>query len=514
MLSKEKKYAFDWLEANATSISDFHQLIWHYAEPALREYRSAKAYVGFLTRAGFEVQEGIGGMPTAFVATYGSGRPILGTYAEYDAVPGQSQKPTSHKEPIIPYGPAHTDPHSALGVASLAAIMASKEAMEKNRLKGTLRIFGTPAEKICVGKPFLAARGYLDNHDAFVCNHPWSSTTVHYETGLGAYWNAAFVFECSEPEKWAASENSDQEIYASHRDAKCPGALDALCHMYAMTRFSKESMLPFNGLWTLNEVVLIGGQSTSDNMPAELSVISYASRTPTVRDQERVFAVLEKNAKAAAEATGSSYKIRWVTKTRTGLPNIALANLAYKNLEITGPPKWSHKAKVLVRETLENADPQCKGVELFDEKLTPPSEFEKSLRKLLPGDQRNWLADDVTEFTWHAPTVWLHVARAPTTTPFKYPFWAWVATGGMREVIDPTIFTTAKAMSATILDLITQPEQLEQCQSEFRERTSVHREDPLIPRDLDPPIELRWPEYINTVRGDEWWIPNRKFNQL
>jgi aminobenzoyl-glutamate utilization protein B len=514
MLSKEKTCAFDWLEANTNSLSDFHQSIWDYAEPALREYKSAKLYVKFLTESGFEVHEGIGGMPTAFVATYGDGKPVIGSYAEYDAVPGYSQKRISHKEAVIPYGPAHTDPHSALGVASMAAILAARNAMEKFELKGTLRIFGTPAEKICVGKPFLAARGYFDNHDAFVCNHPWSSTTVHYETGLGSYWNAAFIFECPEPEKWAASKHDDQAIYSSHRDAKCPGALDALCLMYTMTRFSKEAMLPFNGLWSLNEVVLVGGQSTSDNMPAEMSVISYASRTPTVEDQERIFAVLENNAKAAAEATGSNYKIRWVTKTRTSLPNLALANLAYSNLELIGPPKWSDEAKSLVRETLCNADPRCKNVELFDETLTAPTDFDKSLRKLLPGDQRNWLADDVAEFSWHAPTVWLHVARAPRTTPFKYPFWAWVATGGMREVIDPTIFTTAKAMSATMIDLLTQPQQLERCQKEFRERTSVHHEKPLIPRDLDPPIELRWPEYVNTARGDDWWIPSRNVNQV
>jgi aminobenzoyl-glutamate utilization protein B len=504
-----KTAATKWIDANEHLLSDFHERIWNFAEPALREYKSAYAYVKMLEQSGFKVERGAAGMPTAFVATWGEEKPVIGTYAEYDAVPGNSQKAVTHKEPVIPYAPGHTDPHSALGVAALAAILATRESMKANNIKGTLRIFGTPAEKICVGKPYLAARGYFDDHDAFVCNHPWSNTTVHYETGLGSYWNAAFTFECAEPEKWITSQSKDGAIYASHRDARCPGALDALCLMYTSTRYTKEAMIPFNGLWSLNEVVLVGGQSTADNLSPELSVISYASRTPSLEHQEQIFKVLENNAKTAAATTGSTYKIRWVTKTRTSLPNTTLAEIAYDNLQQVGPPRWSSSARELVKDTFKNAGLNIDGLELFEESLTPPREWEHNFRQSLPMNQSNWLSDDFTEFTWHAPSVWIHVARAPKPIPQKYPQWIWVATGGMKDVINPTIFTTAKTMSGTMLDLLTKPEQLSKCQAEFRARKSKHNESPLLSADIEPPIELRWPEYVTTPRGEDWWIPSK-----
>src|SRR5215212_7659181 len=137
----EKRSAFDWVEENRRRLSDMHLEIWRYAELAWREYRSAKDYCDVLRAEGFEVEEGSGGMPTAFVASYGEGGPVLGTYAEYDAVPGNSQQPVPYRAPregLHPYAAGHTDPHSMLGVGALAGFLGTKAAMEKFGVDGQL----------------------------------------------------------------------------------------------------------------------------------------------------------------------------------------------------------------------------------------------------------------------------------------------------------------------------------------------------------------------------------------
>ena len=135
-LSEAKQFAHDWIDQNRQRLSDFDLEIWRYAEPAWREYRSAKAYVDLLRDEGFDVEEGSGEMPTAFLATWGTRGPVIGSYAEYDAVPGNSQQPVPYQAPregLHPYAAGHTDPHSMLGVGALTGFLATKAALEQVR---------------------------------------------------------------------------------------------------------------------------------------------------------------------------------------------------------------------------------------------------------------------------------------------------------------------------------------------------------------------------------------------
>jgi len=220
-LTDAKKTAFKWIDENAERISDFHQRIWNYAETSFREYKSAKAFVDFQREQGFDVIHGVAGMPTAYEATWGDGNPVLSTYCEYDAVPSAWQDQVPYRSAANPYRAGHTDPHSALGVGALIGAVATKHAMEEHGIEGTVKVFGTPAEKVCA-KSWFASKGRFEGLDAMVGWHPRASTTVMYETQWGSYWNAAFVFECDEPEKWIA--------YADDlpRNARAPAALDAV----------------------------------------------------------------------------------------------------------------------------------------------------------------------------------------------------------------------------------------------------------------------------------------------
>ena len=507
-----KKTVLDWVEENNQWISDFHQLIWNYAEPALREYRSSKAYCDVLRKEGFSVTEGTGGMPTAFMASYGEGRPVIATYAEYDAVPGNSQQAVPYQAPregLNPWAAGHTDPHSALGVSCLAGILAAKKAMVDCGLKGTFRIYGEPAEKICVSKPFHAAKGYYDGLDAAVVYHPSAVNSVAWDTHAGAYWNVVFTFECIEPETWF---RPDEGIGSG----RCPAALDAVCLMYTTTKYTKEAMLPHTANWTLNEFMMVGGQCTSDNIPPRLGQISYAFRSPTLAMQQQIYNVLENNAKSVAQITHCRLSSRWVSKTRVGLPNLAISELVYRNLEQVGPPRYGEEAVKVAQEIQKNlgVEPMADPLTTECRILTTPQKYEVNQRRILPPWVPNFGSDDYVEYTWHAPTCRLWTARANLrpAAGLVYPAWTRLALGGIRSTIDPMIFTAAKTIGASMVELLTEPKELEKAWAEFNKRTGggiggSKWVAPLLPSDLDPPVDMRWPEYVMTSRGEEWWVP-------
>ncbi len=515
---KARAAALDWIGANEARMSAFNERIWSYAEPAWREYKSAAAYVALLRDEGFTVEEGSGGMPTAFVASWGQGAPVLASFSEYDAVPGNSQQVVPYRAPregVHPYAAGHTDPHSVLGTAALTAILGAKAAMVAQGVAGSLKLFGEPAEKVCGSKPIHAAKGYYNDLDAAVVWHPWPSNTVTSDTQFGAYWSAVISFEAEAPEGWV--DPSLMPIDAAHAVARCPGAVDALCLMYTTTKYTKEAMFPHAGSWTLNEFILGDGGATSDNLAPRFSQIQYSWRSSSLAIQELIWRVLANNARSAAMATGCRAFVRWVTKTRVGLPNTVMTDLTWKNLQAVGAPRFdeaAHEFGRAMQKTLGIApmdDPFIPSVSV----LTPPEANEAKLRAGLPAWQKHLSADDYVEFCWHAPTVRLLAGRPrlrPPSAGFAYPNWTYNALGGLPAAVDPGMFVAAKTMALTLVDLATQPETLAAAQAEWRERSGggpggAGWVGPLLPQDFDPPVDLRWPEYVTTPRGEEWCIP-------
>lgn len=515
-----KRTARQWMDDNDQRMSDFHVEIWNYAEPSWREYKSAKAFCQLLRQEGFEVEEGSGGMPTAFAATWRNGEgPVVGGYAEYDAVPGNSQQVVPYRAPregLHPWAAGHTDPHSALGVGALAGILAAKAAMQAHDIKGTLKFFGEPAEKMCGSKPVHAAKGYFDGCDAFISYHPLAANTTVWETHSGAYWSAVFTFETLSPETWI--DKSLLPIKSSQQAvARCPGAIDALCLMYTTSKFLRDGMFPHAGGWTCNEFVLTAGEATSDNLPPRFSQIQYSWRSPRLEIQEHIYRVLANNAKHVAAATGTQASVRWVTKTRIGLANNAMARLTYDNLKEVGAPVLGPEAVAFAQDVQRNL-----GLEVMEQPFLPkilelqdPHDYEAWFRSSLPEWQLNMGSDDYVEYTWHAPTVRLFTQRPkmqPPTEGYEYPAWVYNALGGLPAANDPGIQVAAKTIAMTYIDLLTRPDLLEEAQAEFRERTGggiggTKWVPPLLPADFDAPVDLRWPEYVSTVRGEEWCLP-------
>jgi aminobenzoyl-glutamate utilization protein B len=512
--------ALDWIAANERRLSEFTARIWSHAEPAWREYRSARDYVELLRAEGFSVEEGSGGMPTAFAAswTQGTGGPVLAGFSEYDAVPGNSQQAVPRPAPregLHPYAAGHTDPHSMLGTASLAAVLGARAAMAAHGVPGTLKLFGEPAEKVCGSKPIHAAKGYYDGLDAAVVWHPWPYNTVTSETHFGAYWSAVISFEAEAPERWI--DPNLVPIEGAHAAARCPGALDALCLMYTTTKYTKEAMFPHAGSWTLNEFVLGDAAATSDNLPPRFAQIQYSWRSPSLAVQEQIWRVLANNARHAAGSTGCRAFVRWVTKTRVGVPNTVLTDLTWRNLQEVGAPVFSEEAlefgRAIQREL--GLEPMPEPFNADAGQLMPPEAFEAKMRAGLPPWQKHLSADDYVEFCWHAPTVRLLAGRPrmrPPSPDYVYPTWAYNALGGLPAAVDPGLFVAARTMALTLVDLATRPMALAAAQAEFRGRTGGGPggpgwTGPLLPADFAPPVDLRWPEYVTTERGREWCIP-------
>lgn len=520
MLPEEKQNVMDWITENKKKLSDWNQVIWNYGETAWREYKSSAWYVNKLKEEGFTVEEGSGGMPTAFCATWENGDgPVIGGYAEYDAVPGNCQAADTIEAPrdgLSKYAGGHTDPHSALGVGSFGGFLAAKAVMEKHNIKGKLKFFGEPAEKLRGSKPIHAAKGYYDDLDAAISFHPFYMmplcNTTCWDTHCAVAYSVMYTFTCDEPETWLSS-GGDSPIPASHATARAPGATDAVVNMYSLSKMNREHMLSYNMGWSVNETILNAGQATADNIPGQMSQIYYFIRVPDIKMAETVVKVLDQNAESAAKAAHCNWKREWVTKSRAGLENHTMAKVTYENLELAGAPTFDGDAIKVAQEIQTNLGLESMEDPYLDEieALTPPEEAEEELRKILPSWQKNFTSDDYTEYCWHAPTVRLYIGRPALKAPtgYAYPDWVMNALGGIRECIDPMITSASRTVGMTIIDLLTKPELLKEARDEFTERTGggINGTEWVPPLcDYEPPIHYRWPEYVTTERGKNHWV--------
>lgn len=521
LTDEAKATARAWIDGNMDRLSQWHRHIWELAEPAWREFQSAAWYVDRLRAEGFTVEAGSGGMPTAFAAewTNGQGGPVLLTYAEYDAVPGNCQAAGHQEEPrdgLSEFAPGHTDPHSALGISTLAGLLAAKHAMEIHGITGTLKYTGEPAEKVQGSKVVHGLRGYYDGVDAIVSFHPFYMlplcNTARWDTQCGSYYSKVYTFVCDQPETWQLSANPNSPIPASHSAARAPGANVALMSMYSSSRIMQDAMLPSFGGWSLSDAIFTHGQATADNLPARIAQIQYSWRCPTIEMAEHVLAVLDRNAEHAAAMAHCRLETTWVARNRPGRTNQVLAQTLYDNLEAVGAPSYGADAVAAAQNIQQNLGLEPMDKPFLDEceQLITPQDAEAALREHLAPWQKNWTSDDYVEMTHYAPTVRFYVSRPalkPAPGHGAYPGWVMNALGGIPETIDPTIETAGKTIAGTFLDLLIRPDVLAEARSEFDRRVAEDPMPALLDPDFMPPTELAWPDYSKDTSGSRVWHP-------
>ncbi|NOR21414.1 MAG: M20/M25/M40 family metallo-hydrolase, partial [Candidatus Aminicenantes bacterium] len=173
-IPKEKRFVLNWL-SQPQVVEKFGKIsdaIWSYAELGLQEFKSSKLLADTLEQAGFKVEHGLAGMPTCFVASYGSGKPVIAILGEFDALPMISQKGGVPKQdPLVKGAPGHGCGHNTMGAAGTAAAIAVKQALDKYEFQGTIKFFGSPAEETLISRPYMIRAGLFDDVDAVIDNH-------------------------------------------------------------------------------------------------------------------------------------------------------------------------------------------------------------------------------------------------------------------------------------------------------------------------------------------------------
>jgi aminobenzoyl-glutamate utilization protein B len=447
-----KQAAVASVERQGADLIRMSDEIWGFAEVGLEETRSSEVLASYAQRQGFTVERGVAGMPTAFVASYGSGRPIIAILGEYDALPGISQKALPTREALHAGEAGHGCGHNLFGAASLGAAVAIKEMIAAGSLKGTVRFYGTPAEESLGGKIYMIREGLFRDVDIALAWHPDDKTTVD---NLGAQAIVQFMVEFrgrtahAAADPWNARSASD--------------AAEAFTHGVNLLR---EHVRP-----TVRMHYTVERAGDVPNV-----VPDYARVHTWVRDSRRpgvdtVFARVKEIARGAAIIAG----VEQTVTVQTGSSDMIILDsglkLLHENLTFVGAPTYTEAEQSFARTLQANTNQPAVGMKA---ELAP-------LAPVLPDPPGG--STDVGDVSYVVPT--LHFYGA--TAPFGVPWHAWpvVASSGM-SIGHKGMVAASKALAATAVDLFTDAAVRAKLQSEFAEKTKGITYKWLIP-DGPPP---------------------------
>ena len=442
--------SIDQRRAELTSLSDE---IWHYAETALRETRSSKALADYAEKQGFRVQRGVGGLPTAFVASYGDGKPVIGIMGEYDALPGISQKTVPTREALDPGAPGHGCGHNLFGVASLAAAIAVKEQIEAGRFKGTIKFFGTPAEESVYGKVYMIREGVFRGVDAMLAWHPDSETKADMQSSQAL---VDFVVEFHGKTAHAAFDPWNGRSAVDGAEAFTHGVNLLREHVRPTVR--------------MHYVISRGGDVPN-------VVPDYAKVWCWVRDSSRsgvevVLQRLREIADGAGKIAGVQTDFRIQTGCWERLVLSEAGRVVDENLRWLGPISYTPEEQAFARVIQHSTGVPESGM---DGRIKP-------LEQQLPDPPGG--STDVGDVSWVVPTLHLTV----TTAPAKAPWHAWpvVACAGM-SIGHKGMMLAAKALAASAIDLFTDSSTRDRLSSEWSRKTQGATYKGFIP-DGPPPL--------------------------
>ena len=433
-----------------TAISDS---IWALAETAFEETGSSRILADYAEKNGFTVERGVAGMPTAFVATYGSGRPVISVLGEFDALPGISQKAQPTKDPLNEGAAGHGCGHNLFGTASLASAIAVKELMEAGKIKGTVKFFGTPAEEKFFGKIWMVRAGLWDDVDVNLSWHPSPSIEADVQSTLSL---VDFMVEFH-----------GQAAHASADPWNGRSASDALELYTNGINYYREHIRP---TVRIHYHIQDGGQVVN-------VVPDYSRLWVRVRDTKReglmpVYERLQKMVEGAAILANVDYEISLISGIYEVLVNRAGGEIMQGNLELLGPISYTEAEETFARKIQEATGKPQVGMDGQVRPLEATREH--------PGGG----STDVGDVSWNVANINLGVTTAPKDTPWHS--WAVVACGGM-SIGHKGMLYAAKALGMTMVDLFENPSLVEAVKAEYRQRKGSTVYEPIIPEG-PPPI--------------------------
>jgi aminobenzoyl-glutamate utilization protein B len=449
------------IDALAPELMAVNQDIWTYAELGLQEYRSAARLVDVLKRAGFRVREGVGNMPTAFVAECGSGRPIIGILAEYDALPELSQEASAERKPVPGRLAGHGCGHCALGTASVGAALAVKAAQDRYGLKGTLRVYGTPAEETVIGKVYMTLDGQFNDLDACLHWHPGTNNAVSYMSSKAVI-SSKFTF-------------TGLPAHASVSPEKGRSALKGVELMNIGVNYMREHVKETSRI----HYVITNGGAQPNVVPATAQVWYYC-RGNTHEDTEYLFDWIKEIAEAAARMTRTKVAMHVDTDCHEIIPNLPLSQVIARNFERIGPPKFSAADIAFARQ------------------LQTPLQAEFGLREEKPLKEKieelpaqptvNGGSTDVGDISWHVPTGGLSTVCFAAGSPGHS--WQNVAAIG-SPIGHKGMVVAAKVLALSAVDLLQDGKALEEAKADFHKRMHDRKYTTEIPRGQKAPRAIR-----------------------
>jgi aminobenzoyl-glutamate utilization protein B len=447
-----------YLEQHRTVADTVAQHLWEWSELGYREFRSAKFMSDSLAQAGFSVDLGVAGMPTAFIAEYGSGEPVIALLAEMDALPGASQAAESTEMPRADVSAGHACGHNLFGGGVVGAALAVKDWMADAKMAGTLRVYGTPAEEGGSGKVYMVRAGLFDDVDVALHWHPGDANQSLAATSL-ANKSAKFGFDGISSHAAAAPEMGRS-------------ALDAVEAMNYMVNMMREHVPSST---RIHYVITEGGEAP--NIVPKFAEVYYYVRAESAAELEPIWARVEQAALGAAQGTGT--KARWeiMHGNHSLLPNMTLAKLMHDHMSALGGVVYDKDEMAFAHELKQNFRGRSATIKSSEEVQPWSSEIVH-----MGG------STDVGDVSWVVPTHGVTTATWVPGTPAHS--WAAVAAGGM-SIGHKGMHLAAEVLALTAQELFIDPDKREAIRAEFERRRGASYQYESLLGDRPPPLNYR-----------------------
>ncbi|HKB44834.1 MAG TPA: M20 family metallopeptidase, partial [Chitinophagaceae bacterium] len=452
-----KDEAINDIQAKYSEYKEIALQIWNYAEVGYKEVKSSALLQKTLTDNGFDVKAGVAEIPTAFVATYGSGKPVIGILAEFDALPGLSQEAIPEKKPIEGKDAGHGCGHHLFGTASVAAGIELKKLIEAKKINGTIKVFGCPAEEGGSGKVYMVRAGLFNDVDIVIHWHPGAENAVTMTSAL-ANKSAKFRFY-------------GIAAHAAASPEKGRSALDGVEAMDNMVNMMREHVPQET---RIHYVITNGGKAP--NVVPDFAEVYYYVRHPKRELVVSIFDRVVKAAEGAAMGTGTKVEYEIIGGTHDLLLNKTLADVMQKNLEKVGGVIYTTEEREFGKKIQSSFGYSA-----------PAIETAAIIRPIKAEEDAGGGSTDVGDVSYAVPTVGLRTATWVPGTPAH----SWQATAcGGTEIGTKGLIVAAKTMVLTAIDLFINPALIEQAKEEFKKDVGDYKYHALL-GDRKPALNYR-----------------------
>lgn len=455
--AQKEDLALKHIDANTTAYADAAMQIWNFAELGYQEYKSSALLQKTLKEAGFTITTGVAGMPTAFIAEYGSGKPVIGILGEYDALPGLSQAVVPEEKPIEAGEPGHGCGHHLFGVGSAAAAIAVAEWLTKTKTTGTIRYYGTPAEEGGGGKTYMVKAGMFDDVDAVLHWHPSNNNSANASSSL-ANKSAKFRF-------YGTSAHAAGAPWFGR------SALDGVESMNYMVNMMREH-IPVES--RIHYVITEGGKAP--NVVPAFAEVFYYCRHPDMDMVKQNFEWIVKAAEGAAMGTQTRMEYEVIHGLYNVKPNETLSKVMNKNLNLIGGYEYNDEERAFA--------------EKLQETLIAPSNLANTNAVMPYRVEEDGIggSTDVGDVSWVVPTAGMRAATwVPGTSGHS---WQAVAAGG-TSIGTKGMIVAAKTMALTAIDLYKDPSIIETAKEELLRRRGPDFKYTPLTGDREPPLDYR-----------------------